>query len=276
MKQVTTIDVKAIENKSFNQDQRHEKQGQRYQPIQAKRVAEIFQDHGFQAVSFKSGQAVNPAYNDFQTTSVEFRAPQTMLENTQEAYKVSLTLKSPQLGRGSYQLMLGTYRLICTNGLYVGAAFGVERVKHTGDVENGLSRAIDAILKSSDSMHSVIEKMKLVNLAQPEILQFAKVAAEIRLEDTPNVLQLDSENLTRAQRNLDATNTLWNVFNTVQENVSKYGVGYVQEREMLTVNGPEKRVFNCNTRALKPLANNTIEFNQRLWTVAQDLIGKVG
>jgi hypothetical protein len=271
---MNSINVKELANTSFNQDSRHESLSSRYQPICAKRIAEMFQDQGLIATSFKAGQAIDKRYEAFQRTTTMFQAPQTFNEGTEEAYKLNITLRAPHLGRGAYEILLGTYRLVCSNGLFVGSAFGIEKVKHLGDVESLVSAAISKTLERQNQMHSQIEAMKKVELTDKEILQFKRVAAGIRLDGTEGIHYIDVADLDYTRRNEDNFHSLWHVFNRIQESIVKYGVTYVQERKVEVMpNVIETKLFNCKARALKPLANNTIEFNQKLWSVAADLIG---
>jgi len=150
---------------------------------------------------------------------------------------------------------LGGYRFVCSNGLVVGNDFFSYKHRHTASVmtPNDLVNYAQDLKSKIPQLSDIIRAMKSKQISKPQILEFATEAVQLRYPDTSNGLVIAPESLLRVNRNGDNTDTLWNTFNVVQENIVR---GNVKNRKGRVVS------------ALRNIDNRT-KVNADLWTLAE-------
>jgi hypothetical protein len=120
------------------------------------------------------------------------------------------------------QLIIGMMRLVCGNGLTVaGAQFGNVIVRHDNAVEDLLA----ILMRMQEHGHKMMEIAQLwdsIELDTLQLLDFSTKAAEIRFGS--DYTESHARALLIPQRSADKENTLWRVFNRVQENALKGGI----------------------------------------------------
>jgi hypothetical protein len=134
-------------------------------------------------------------------------------------------------GSSSLQIKMGLFRLVCANGLVVpnGIYEGV-KLRHTGkDLEYKLDEALERIEIAAEKLNQLWNKTQR-QITVEERKQLLRVATDLRHgEDQP----LDPDMLT-TNRPEDLDNTIWTVFNTLQENVIR---GYYNREDERSVRG---------------------------------------
>ena len=84
------------------------------------------------------------------------------------------------------------------------------------DLQEKIKEMVEKLPLTVESMN----KMKATELAENEILEFAKEALNTRFtEKEMNRIQIDLKELTTPVRKEDSGNDLWSVFNVVQEKI---------------------------------------------------------
>lgn len=173
-------------------------------------------------------------------------------------------------GSSTYQLSAGIFRLVCSNGLIVAdSMFASLRVRHTGSA-NEIIGASYEILESADEIMQSVGAMKQIELTPAERKQFALGGAMVRygaekLEDVP----VNFERLLDARRAEDKAPTLWNTFNTVQENLMKGAQRIRLGEAHVTESG--RYVRPCRTKAIKAV-DATVKVNKSLWQMAGEIL----
>ena len=166
-----------------------------------------------------------------------------------------IILANSHNGRTKMRLFAGFYRFVCSNGLIVGDDLYRYEVAHLGDAYKEALGFADMMTNELDNLRGVIDMWSSVQLTNGQTHSFAKQAAEIRFGEH-SAKSYQPESLLAVQRPEDKGNTLWQVFNRVQENTMRGGV--VGE--------------NANRRVVRSRAmtaiNPSIEYNSRLWNLA--------
>ena len=127
-------------------------------------------------------------------------------------------------GTSAYQLRVGLYRAVCTNGLVVSeGTFPAFRVAHRGDVVADVVRAALEISERFDGLAGSVERMERTRLDQLDRLDFAAEAVALRLRGGPTG-GVEPARLLVPRRAEDAGNDLWRTFNVVQENTLRGGI----------------------------------------------------
>ena len=84
-------------------------------------------------------------------------------------------------GTSAYQLRVGLFRVVCTNGLVVSAGvFPVWRVMHRGDVVKDVVQAALRISERFDTLAASVERMERTPLDRLQQLDFAEQALALR------------------------------------------------------------------------------------------------
>jgi len=120
-------------------------------------------------------------------------------------------------GTSAYQLRIGLFRVVCTNGLIVSrGAFPTYRVPHRG---NAVDDVIAAAIQVSEQFGSLAEQVDLMErrrLSNDEQIRFAERALALRFQN-PATTGITPAQLLACRRPEDAGDDLWSALNKVQE-----------------------------------------------------------
>ena len=181
-----------------------------------------------------------------------------------EAY-VRIILQNSHDGFHSFRFMMGCYRMVCSNGCILSdAEFADFSIRHINYSFDGL-RAI--VAKVIESVPATIVKMNVMNatiLTDEEKREMAVETYKIRkgyaAEDKVNVDDQTVEDLLTPMRTEDEGNSLWNVFNVLQEKMIK---------GCFSANGKNNK--RRKQRAITSIKKD-LSYNQRLWDYAMSFL----
>jgi hypothetical protein len=164
-------------------------------------------------------------------------------------------------GSSSYQMMGGTFRFICANGMVVPEGIcQTVKVQHSGQVRD---RVVSGAFEVLDGLTRVIESrdaMQALTLNQGEQQAFAHAAALLRFEPAEGAgLPVTPEQINRARRTDDRAGDLWTTFNRVQENVVRGGL-----------RGRNANGARQSTRAVTGI-DQDVKLNRALWALAEEM-----
>jgi hypothetical protein len=144
---------------------------------------------------------------------------------------VSLRESLPELlllnshdGTSAYQLRVGIFRAICTNGLVVSVGvFPACRVLHRGDVVDQVVRGALEMSERFGVLATMVDRMERTVLDEPARLQFAAEALALRFpRDRPGTVT--PSDLLKPRRREDDGNDLWRTYNVLQEALMRGGI----------------------------------------------------
>lgn len=171
--------------------------------------------------------------------------------------RIQLMLVNSHDGSTSLRIMLGVYRVVCSNGLIIGKTLEERRVTHKGaDFLSKVYAGISAVVGQADTIKGVLGLMKDKRLNEYESGKFFKDIAINRLGFNPDLLFTDNF---RARRPDDLGDDLFRVFNVGQEVVINGGIKYNHEGK------------NNTTRKIKGI-DSIIEQNKYVWDRALELL----
>lgn len=159
----------------------------------------------------------------------------------------------------AYRLMLGIFRLVCSNGMIVASAKIEDlSVRHIGGGRNMLKDVIDVscdVIAEAPKVLNQINKFKAIELSNDEQKAFA--SASLELLDTS--IDLKPETLLTVRRSADRGNSLWTTSNIIQENLVKGGI-----------RGTNTKGRYMRTRSIKCVQKD-VNINKALWKLTEEL-----
>lgn len=168
-------------------------------------------------------------------------------------------------GTSAYRLMAGVFRLVCGNGMVVAQNLIEDiRVPHKGDIEGQVIEGCVNILDRLPEVSESVQEMAALRLTEGERQAFATAALVARYDDPEKPAPINAAQALTYRRRDDAEPTMWNTLNTVQENLIRGGLGYVQRNEQ------GFRVARRRTREVNGIDQNT-GLNRALWALAEEM-----
>ena len=160
----------------------------------------------------------------------------------------------------AYQLDLGLFRLVCSNGMVTPAGDLCNiRVRHGKQVVENIIEGSLQLAGEIPHINESVEAFRSTLVSSEEAYLFAKAALNLRYgEDWPLTSPINAESLLQARRNEDKEPSLWKVFNRVQENMMKGGLI-----------GRSSSGRSTRTRAIKSVSED-VRLNRALWQLTQE------
>lgn len=232
----------------------------RYAFIPTSDVVEGLRREGFVPVSAGQSKTRLDARRGFTRHQIRFQAD-TMDHTSLRALgdlRLEVVLTNSHDGASCYTLEAGLLRLVCLNGLTVGAGTVSQvRVRHQGRVD----KVIDATFEVVEGFPKVLERVQSWSglcLHRSEQVSFAKAALELRWDTGQAPIAAEQSLVSRRWE--DELPSLWNTFNTVQENLVKGG-----QRGRSAKTGRRLK-----TRSVTGLEDGS-RLNRGLWTLAEEM-----
>ena len=191
-----------------------------YTHIPTERVIDDMEVLGWKPIEAKQVAARTKHTKGFQKHLLVFRNDDVVIngEDGDTVYP-QIMLTNSHDGKNSFQFQAGLYRMICSNGLVIAdEQFESVKMRHMGysfeDLQDMIKEMVGKLPLTVESMN----KMKAIEMAEDQILAFAKDALNARFtKKEMNRIEVDLKELTTPTRKEDKGSDLWSVFNVVQE-----------------------------------------------------------
>lgn len=235
------------------------KMSEKYRFVPTIEPVTALMDKGFLPVYAGQSKTRIPGKGDFTRHVLRFR--HTDFVGTADSIPEIVLLNSHD-GSSAYKLMLGFFRIVCSNGMIV-CSGQVDEIsaRHSGR-EGLVQEVIEGsfkIVENAPVVTQQIEDWRGKALSKPQQLAYASAALELR----DAVIKPNVEDLITPRRNADKDMTVWHTFNTVQENLIRGGLGTMHTM----ANG--RRAWR-HTRAVKSV-NEDVKLNRALWRLTEEL-----
>lgn len=165
----------------------------------------------------------SPKYKGFGTHLIRCTHPDFSLGSNEldQELKPSFYIRNNYTGRFYFEMRVGLFRGACLNGLYFGNNFKAVRMKHIGLTKDQVRSEVAKLSKlfKTDVARTIIE-MKETKIGMDKQLAFANLALMERIKSNPNFIRaINPEDLLRCHRPEDKGNSIWEVYQRVQENI---------------------------------------------------------
>jgi hypothetical protein len=163
-------------------------------------------------------------------------------------------------GTSAYQLRMGIFRVVCTNGLIVSrGAFPAYCVSHRGNIVDDVIAGALELAERFESLATQVERMEQRRLFKDEQLAFAARALALRFP-APAQSGMEPLQLLACRRTEDVGDDLWRVYNRCQEHLLRGGLSRRSATGRLT-----------RTRRISSIRRD-VQLNSQLWDLAAQVL----
>lgn len=217
-------------------------------------IIEHMNDLGFILTSAKQSKSGVDLRNNWGIHITQFQHPELYIKDTSGNIEArpQVVLINSHDGTRPLQFEMGLFRLVCTNGLVIKESdLGNFRERHTKFTFNEVKNLIDSKIDGLKNVVTKISKWNGIQMSDKDRYTFAVEALAMRLNTDRIPEQYEVLDILTARRESDKPNTLWHVYNRVQEGLIKGG-------------------FQFNNRQARSITNPITDFtlNQDLWQLA--------
>lgn len=177
--------------------------------------------------------------------------------------KVRIIIQNSHDGFNSFRFMVGAYRFVCENGVVIADAqfadFSIRHINYSFEELRGIvARVMEGIPATVSSINKMNSTILTDTQKQEMAVETLKIRKGLTKEDKITVNNETINELLTPIRQEDEGNSLWNVFNVLQEKMIKG-----------TFFAPGKNGKNRKQRPITSIKKD-LDYNQRLWEVASE------
>ena len=233
----------------------HDSRSSRYQFIPTIRIVNALRDEGFEPFAAQQTIVRDKSRVSHSKHLIRMRhnSIQGDLDDTNE-----IVLINSHDGSSSYRIMAGCYRFVCANGLILGDAFDDVRIRHQGEETAGLViEGAYEVLSTFDQVNEHKEGMKSLKLTDRGAEVFAEAALSLKYDPKGGPAPVTPSQLLFPRHREDCSNTVWHIFNRIQESLISGGL-----------RGRSRNGRRTRTRAVNGIDQN-VQLNSALWSLAE-------
>ena len=222
----------------------------KYTFIPTTRILGVLEDEGWIPTSASQVNSHKEGNKQFAKHLIRLRRDEAIQPEVNKTIP-EIVLFNSHNGKSNYDLRMGLYRFVCSNGMVVSdQEFGSIKIRHMGYSDEQVIKASQEFIDNSTRIMNVVNEWQEVKLDRDQMRSFGREAAKLRFDD-PDDLTINT--VLQARRGEDMASDLWTVFNRTQENLIQGG---------FLVTGGRRR-----SRQITNIDKN-IDINTRLWDLA--------
>jgi hypothetical protein len=240
---------------TIQQQHRHpSKTSEQYTFISTKEVLDAFANFGWHPAAVIEARVRKADNRGFQAHMVRLQKADL---RTRDAAP-EILLKHAHNGQSSLHLYSGLLEFVCGNGLVVWRELQDRlTIPHVGDTAFFIEGAVRHFTETIPLTFEQRDRWRGIRLQRDEQLAFADAAISLRFDR--QAVEVDPAELLTPRRWQQSESSLYNVLNTVQENIIRGGV------RQLRSDGSRFR-----SRAVKNI-DDDVRINRDLWRLAREL-----
>ncbi len=220
---------------------------------------EVLADFGWLPVAVAEQHVRLADKRGFQRHAVKFQHADYADDLALHQTRPELVMINDHSASTAFQFLLGLWEKVCSNGLIVQReSIAEQRVLHRGYTADKVAQAITALIPAIPQLLSDVDRMRGIKLLPSEASAFAKAAIKLRWDGEK--FAVNPEAVARPMRQAQQEDSLWNVYNRVQETVLRGDV-YVRNLETKNIQ---------KARAVGSLTEN-VRLNKALFMLADEM-----
>jgi hypothetical protein len=235
----------------------------KYVFVPTSEIVDEMEREGWLPVRVQEMRVRNAENQGFQKHLIRFR---NFCEGIKEKLEVGdtmieIVLTNSHNGTSAFIFNCGMYRCVCSNQMMVSErAFDAIHVRHSGYDASQLLNVTGEVVRKAPAMIDKVQEFKGIELTTEERNIFGQAAKQLRFAK-PDIVE--TERVLKPNRPADTGNDLWKTFNTVQENLIKGHVSYIDRDE---AGRPQRKT----TKEVKAIDSN-MKLNQALFTLTEKM-----
>jgi len=229
----------------------------RYKFTPTTEIISHMQDLGYVLTLAKQASSGIPLRQQYGAHIVGFQHPDLYIKDRTnggvEARPQIIMINSHD-GTKPHTFEMGIFRLVCENGLIVKSMdMGGYKERHSKFDMAGIKSLMDEKITALPKTIDKINQWSGREMSNKERQQFAMDALLLRIGDDRQPEAYEINSILESRRAADNDNSLWTVFNRVQENLTKGG-------------------FQMNNRQARAISNpwQDMQLNQGIWQLADN------
>lgn len=188
----------------------------------------------------------------YQKHLIQFRSMDNLLRPDREDEYADIVLTNSHNRTSSFSLDLAYFRVVCANMLVVPShTFMHHSIIHKGFNFEKVDCAIDEITAYMPKMNCEIDRFKAIRLSPIEERFLARAGSDIRFDSS--LYLVDENEFLKVNRKEDLDNSLWSVFNRVQEAMIRGGVRGVNRESGKSFTSKPINAIDTNLKLNKEL-----------------------
>ena len=236
-------------------EEKHDSRSERYTYIPTIHVLDNLRKEGFEPFMACQAKCRDEGKREFTKHMLRLRHASQI--TTGEANEIIL-LNSHD-GTSSYQMLAGTFRFVCSNGMVCGDTLNDIRIHHKGNVVDNVIEGAFRVVDDFERIDGQIGGMKSLTLNAGEQEAFAHAALALKYDTELAPAPITERQVLAPKRRDDIGDDLWRTFNRVQERMLQGGVP-----------GRAANGRNMTTRAVTGI-DQGIKLNRALWVLAEKM-----
>lgn len=236
-------------------EEKHDSRSERYTYIPTIHVLDNLRREGFEPFMACQAKCRDEGKREFTKHMLRLRHASQI--TTGEANEIIL-LNSHD-GTSSYQMLAGTFRFVCSNGMVCGDTLNDIRIHHKGNVVDNVIEGAFRVVDDFERIDGQIDGMKSLTLNAGEQEAFAHAALALKYDTELAPAPITERQVLAPKRRDDIGDDLWRTFNRVQERMLQGGVP-----------GRAANGRNMTTRAVTGI-DQGIKLNRALWVLAEKM-----
>jgi len=230
----------------------------KYTFVPTMKILRTFDKEGWKPVEVQETKPRIKAKAGYQKHLIRLRHISMFRKNFQQEIPEIVIVNSHDKS-SAFQIKLGIFRLVCSNGLIIGKYLKNYRIIHINYNEQIVEQAINEITTVIPNIIELINEMKQKQLTEKEQFELAYQAMQLRWN--PNIYHVPVENLLQIRRTEDEKNDLWITYNRIQENIIKGGIKVINKTTK------KERL----ARAITSI-DTQVKVNEKLFNLAEQFI----
>jgi len=230
----------------------------RYRFISTFEIVKRLQTKGWFPTKAQECRVINEKNQGYQKHLIRFQRQDLILNGD----AIEVVLINSHNRSAAYQLMVGVFRFICSNGMIVGETFEKISVKHVNFHPDEIAEASYEIVRNAPKIAATTQNMKVIELNERDKAEYAQSAALLQY-DHPDAIPFNANQLLTPRRLDDrGKNDLWSTFNIVQENMMKGGIRGLKRDQ----HGNMRRLTTREIRSI----DRSVRLNKQLWNLTEN------
>lgn len=236
----------------------HQSRSAKYTHLPTSKVIEYMRQADFLPVQAVETRARKEHKRGFQKHMIRFRHEGSNVM-VNDSFPEIVVINSHD-GSTGLQLWSGVFRMVCSNGMVVASeTYGKVSLPHRGDLQSKVIDASYTVIDNAKKALVGVQEWTKINMSRKYQLDFAAAALVTRYDDL-KASPVQPHEILQVNRAEDQGSDLWTIFNVVQENLIRGGIGGIKKLD----NG---RYGYRSVRPVRGVGRN-VELNADLWRLA--------